>query len=238
MGWALRCYNGKRKKGWLPVGFASKMLKGAEPRYKATEKANLAVVFGLRKFRHCLYGEKFEVITDHIALTWLLALWDPKEGLARWIVEMQTYDLDVLHERGDGELMAVPDALSRDTMDKYIVLSHRCLEAVDAVIVDGSRAEEETCREEHDSESREEDVVTVAEMAAAQTEAYGDGAELLRNEDCLRDEDGFICQVFGKKDVQVLVPPALRSKLFKLVHGNMLGGHWVILRTAERVRYR
>jgi hypothetical protein len=110
---------------------------------------------------------------------------------------MQTYDFDVLSERGDGELMAVPDALSRDTMDKDIVLCHRCLEAVDAFSEDGSRTEEETRREEHESESREENVVTVAEMAAAQAEAYGDGAALLENEDRLRDEDGLICQVFG-----------------------------------------
>jgi hypothetical protein len=74
-------------------------------------------MFGLRKFRHCLYEEKLEVITDHIALTWLLVLRDPKESLARWIVEMQTYEFDVLYERGDGELMAIPDALSRDTMN-------------------------------------------------------------------------------------------------------------------------
>jgi RNase H-like domain found in reverse transcriptase len=112
----------EEERGWLPVGFASRKLKGAEPRYTTTKKENLAVVFGLRKFRHCIYGEKFEVITEHIALTWLLALRDPKERLAQWIVEMQTYGFDVLYERGDGELMAVPDALSRDTMDKDIVL--------------------------------------------------------------------------------------------------------------------
>jgi RNase H-like domain found in reverse transcriptase len=220
------------------VGFASRKWKGAEPRYTTTEKENLAVVFGLRKFKHCLYGEKFEVITDHIALTWLLALRDPKERLARWIVEMQTYDFDVLYERGDGEVMAVPDELSRDTMDKYIVLCHRCLEAVDAVSKDRSRTEEVTRREDLESESREEDVVTVGEMAAAQVEAYGDGAALLRNEDRLRDENGLICQVFGRGDVRVLVPPALRSKLLKLVYGKRLGGHWGILRTAARVRCR
>jgi hypothetical protein len=76
----------EEERGWLPVVFASRKLKGAEPRYTTTEKENLAVVFGLRKFKHCLYREKFEVITDHIALTWLLALRDPKERLARWIV--------------------------------------------------------------------------------------------------------------------------------------------------------
>jgi hypothetical protein len=76
---------------------------------------------------------------------------------------------------------------------------------VDAVRQDESRAEGGTRREEHESESREEDVVTVAEMAAA------------------------------KGYVRVLVPPALRSKVLKLVHGNKLGGHWRILRTAAMV---
>jgi 2,3-bisphosphoglycerate-independent phosphoglycerate mutase len=51
---------------------------------------------------------------------------------------MQTYESDVLYERGDGEFMAVPDALSLETMDKDIVLCHRCLEAVDDVSEDGS----------------------------------------------------------------------------------------------------
>jgi hypothetical protein len=74
-------------------------------------------VFGLRKYRHCLYGKKLKVITDHIALTWLLALRDLKEWLARWTVEMQTHDFNVLDECGVRELMAVPEALSRDTMD-------------------------------------------------------------------------------------------------------------------------
>jgi hypothetical protein len=143
-----------------------------------------------------------------------------------------------LYERVEGELMAVPDALSRDTMDKDIVLCHRCLEAVDAVGEDGSHTGEETRREEHESESREEDVVTVAEMAAAQAEVYGDGAALLRNEDCLRNEDGLICQVFGKEDVRVLVPPKLRSKVLQMVHEKRQIGHWGILRAAARVRSR
>jgi hypothetical protein len=70
------------------------------------------------------------VVTDHIALTWLLSLREPKERLARWIVEIQTFGFEVLYKKGDGELMAVPDAVSRDTMDSDVVLCHRCLEAV------------------------------------------------------------------------------------------------------------
>jgi hypothetical protein len=45
------------EKGWLPVGFTSRKLTGAEAKYTTTEKENLAVIFGLKKFRHVLYGE-------------------------------------------------------------------------------------------------------------------------------------------------------------------------------------
>jgi RNase H-like domain found in reverse transcriptase len=82
LGVALLQFEGEDK-GWLPVGFASRKMKGEEPRYTTTEKECLAIVFGLRKFRHLLLGEDFEVGTDHIALTWLLSQREPKERLAR-----------------------------------------------------------------------------------------------------------------------------------------------------------
>jgi hypothetical protein len=52
-------------------------------------------------------------------------------------VEIQTFGFEVLYKRGDGEPLAVPDALSRDTMDSDVALCHRCLEAVeDADVVE------------------------------------------------------------------------------------------------------
>jgi RNase H-like domain found in reverse transcriptase len=116
-------------------------MKGAEPRYTTTEKECLAVVFELRKIQHLFHGEDFEVVTDHIALTWFLSLREPKERLARWIVEIQTFGFEVLYKRGDGELMAVLDALSRDTMHSDVALCHRCLEVVQAVVEDAEVVE-------------------------------------------------------------------------------------------------
>jgi hypothetical protein len=40
--------------GWLPLGFASHKLKGAEGIWRTSEKECMGVVFGLRKFRHPL----------------------------------------------------------------------------------------------------------------------------------------------------------------------------------------
>jgi RNase H-like domain found in reverse transcriptase len=83
--------------GWLPVAFASRKQKGAEARYTVTEKEFLAVLFGLQKFRQHLYGERFGVVTDHSALVWLMSLQDPKHRLARWILEFQSFDIDMEH---------------------------------------------------------------------------------------------------------------------------------------------
>jgi RNase H-like domain found in reverse transcriptase len=118
------------ERGWLPLGFASRKLKGAEVRWTVSEKESGAVIFGLKKFRHLLYGEEFTVVTDHKALAWLMSLTDPKDRLARWMLEAQYFAFAVECSPGGGEWMVVPDALSRDTFSKTIVYCGRCLEAL------------------------------------------------------------------------------------------------------------
>jgi RNase H-like domain found in reverse transcriptase len=127
--------------GWFPVAFTSRKQKGAEARYTVTEKECLAVLFGLQKFRQHLYGERFDVVTDHSALVWLMSLQDPKLRLARWILEFQFSDFAVKHAPGNESIMVIPDAFSRDTMNKDLTLCARCLETVGSV---GSVEEELT----------------------------------------------------------------------------------------------
>jgi hypothetical protein len=43
---------------------------------------------------------------------------------------MKTVNFDVMYERDDGALVAMPDALSRDTMDRDVLLFHRCPETL------------------------------------------------------------------------------------------------------------
>jgi RNase H-like domain found in reverse transcriptase len=117
-------------RGWLPLGFASRKLEGAEARCTVSEKECTAVIFGLRKFRYLLYGEDFVVVTDHNALRWLMSLADPKDRLARWMLEAQSFGFSVEYSPGDGEWLAVPDAMLRDTMDRNVVYCGQCLEAL------------------------------------------------------------------------------------------------------------
>ena len=70
----------------------------------------------LQKWSHYLHSESFTVVTDHLSLKWLLSLKDPREKLARWVIEIQDFDFIIEH-RGDPELV-VPDTLSRDSVPK------------------------------------------------------------------------------------------------------------------------
>ena len=49
----------------MPIAYASRTLNPTERRYSVTERERLAVIFGLRKFRHSILGFKIQVITDH-----------------------------------------------------------------------------------------------------------------------------------------------------------------------------
>lgn len=79
---------------WQPVAFTSRKLKKAERNYAPTERECLAVVHAMEKWRHYLHGEQFTVVTDLLSLKWLLSLKDPREKLARWVIEIQDLTLE------------------------------------------------------------------------------------------------------------------------------------------------
>jgi hypothetical protein len=123
---------------------------------------------------------------------------EPNELLTRWIVQIQMFRFSVCYSRGYGELMAVPDAFSRDTMDPEVVLCHQCLEAFQEVTEGPVRAEEDR-------------VLSPEEVRKFQIDEYGMDGEKLEGEDYVRDEDGIWCRVFGRNDVRVLARPIFRE---------------------------
>jgi hypothetical protein len=214
--------------GWLPVAFASRKQKGAEAGYTVTEKECLAVLFGRQKFRQHLYGERIGVVTDHSALVWLMSLRDPKHRLARWIMEFQSFDIEVEHAPGNGSIMVIPDALSRDMMDKDLTLCARCLETVGSVEEALTQVDFLQCadlRVERVMEEQRKEIGDVKDMV-------GDHGRFLVGEDSL------LYRVFTETVIRIVVPKALRDAVLKLVHGSRVVGHWGMLRTAARLRKR
>ena len=92
-------------------GQYSRLLKGAELNYTITEKECLAVILSVKNWIIYLYGKKFTIITDHIALKWLMNLKDPTGRLARWAIYLEVFDLEIIHRAG--RIHSNVDGLSR-----------------------------------------------------------------------------------------------------------------------------
>jgi hypothetical protein len=141
----------------------------------------------------------------------------PHFRLANWVMEIQALDFVVIHAAGNGELMSVPDALSRDFVESS-VLCERCLEVV--AVID----EEEIASTEEESR-----------MRAAQVAEFGDlDIAKLKAPDLLLNENGILCKLTSKT-VRVVVPSSLRETVLEKVHGSRSLGHWGVVRTAIAV---
>lgn len=93
-----------------PIGYASRSLTQPEQNYSTNELESLAVVWGVKKFHHYLYGRKFKIITDHSALKFMDNT-DLTGRRARWQVKLMPYTYEILYKAGKKHTNA--DALSR-----------------------------------------------------------------------------------------------------------------------------
>ncbi|XP_015283013.1 PREDICTED: uncharacterized protein K02A2.6-like, partial [Gekko japonicus] len=100
----------------VPVAYYSRTLSAAERNYAQIDKEALAIVAGVKKFHHYLYGRPFTVPTDHKPLLGLFApdrqtpqMTSPR--VIRWSVFLAGYNYRLLHR--PGKAMGHADALSR-----------------------------------------------------------------------------------------------------------------------------
>ena len=88
------------------VSVVSRVLSKFERQYTVTEKELLAIIYSLLKFRRFLLGSKFDIVTDHKALTFLLNTPYHNARLTRWILFAQEYDFNITHCRGSDNVVA------------------------------------------------------------------------------------------------------------------------------------
>jgi len=95
-----------------PLSFASRVLNRHEINYSTTHKELLAVVFGVRTHRCFLHGRKFEIITDHAALKWLVTVKNHQcARLTHWVLKLAEYEFKIIHRPGKKHINA--DVLSQ-----------------------------------------------------------------------------------------------------------------------------
>jgi hypothetical protein len=96
----------------LVLQHASRVLKGPELNYSATELEAVAILFGILKWRVYLEGREFVIHTDNHALTFLKMCRPPNSRLMRFVLFLQQFNFRVEHMRGTENFLA--DYLSRN----------------------------------------------------------------------------------------------------------------------------
>lgn len=101
-----------------PIAYASRMFRGAEAKYDSYDQEALAMVFGIKQFRHYVYGTRFTVVTDCEALLWFKKT-DGSPRIQKWRFLLSDYDFDIIHSSGKNNQAA--DALSRNSIEVNVV---------------------------------------------------------------------------------------------------------------------
>ncbi len=93
------------------ISYGSRTLSRPERNYCVTRRELLAVVEGVKHYKHYLTGRKFTIRTDHGSLTWLVKKKEPEGQVARWIEVLSGFEFEIKHR--PGQLHRNADALSR-----------------------------------------------------------------------------------------------------------------------------
>ena len=93
------------------VAYGSRQLKNHDQNYPTHDMELTVVVFALNIWRHYLYGEQFEVFSDHKSLKYIFTQRDLNMRQRRWMEFLEDYDF-TLHYHPSKENV-VADALIR-----------------------------------------------------------------------------------------------------------------------------
>jgi len=96
-----------------PICFFSRKLDQHQKKYSTVEKEALSLVLAVRAFSVYFGSEVVTVYTDHNPLVFLNRMANHNQKLLRWSLELQQYNLQILHRSGKDNL--TPDLLSRKT---------------------------------------------------------------------------------------------------------------------------
>ena len=105
------------------VAYGSRQLKNHEQNYPTHDMELAAVVFTLKIWHHYLYGEEFEVYSDHKSLKYFFTQQDLNMRQRRWMEFLEDYDFTLHYHPGKENVVA--DALSRKSQGALASIASR-----------------------------------------------------------------------------------------------------------------
>ncbi|OWZ17073.1 RNA-dependent DNA polymerase [Phytophthora megakarya] len=204
--------------GEQPVAYASKVNSPTVANYSITDLECAAVVWAVKLFRPYLYGRKFELVTDHAALKWLMTSKDLTGRLHRWALQLQEYHFDVVYRPGASNVVA--DALSRAPVNAVVAVTTH---GDEGEMMAGRNGEEQLTDElirERQSTDR-----TVNQL---RLEGRHAGREIV-------DNDGLACIRASDGSLRVLLPASLWAVVLRECHDSIFAGHLRVPQTYARV---
>ena len=88
------------------VAYGSRQLKSHEQSYPTHDIELAAVVFALKIWHHYLYGEQFEVYSDHKILKYIFTQRGLNMRQRRWMEFLEDYDFTLHYHPGKANLVA------------------------------------------------------------------------------------------------------------------------------------
>ncbi|GFW09977.1 retrovirus-related Pol polyprotein from transposon 17.6 [Trichonephila clavipes] len=200
-----------------PIEYASRLLTPAERNYSTTERGALAVVWALKKFRGYIEGTEITVASDHQPLKWLLNLKSPTGRLARWALEIQSFNLKVQYIPGKANVVA--DMLSRPVTQE----EESFCEENNITIADMPTR---SCKDMREAQLKDDNLKKIIDSfeSPLKTEEYANWTErgFLMNQGVLYryvpDADS--------AEAQLVIPTAERELIMGRHHNDPMAGHY------------
>ena len=92
------------------MAYGFRQRKNHEQNYPTHNLELAAIVFSLKIWHHYLYGEQFEVFSDHKSLRYIFTQRDLNMRQRRWMAYLEDYDFTLHYHHGKANVVA---ALSR-----------------------------------------------------------------------------------------------------------------------------
>jgi hypothetical protein len=214
--------DGKEK----PIAFASKVLSKTERKWTVTERELFALYHFVIHFKQYLYGQPFELISDHKPLVWLRTMKNPSPKLARWLMQLEAFNFTVNYKEGAKNANA--DVMSR-LPEHEEVPETNTLEIVDM---------ESGISREEIRKAQEDNPLVERVMSLLDNNGIWPQTTALRpfydKKDDLFLHEGILCRQVDDAYTQLVLPPELHERALQYFHDSPVAGHSGIDRTEKR----